>query len=125
MLLDQYKIYNDSGVYEHYEYCILKSVSNKLSEISVGVYGMSLIEDYVSEIMGVRFCFSLLSESRFFLCNTDREDETEGKKEVVLDISLLKIDEDNYEIIADIIESGKVLMEIAGVVSVSAKYCSV
>ena len=125
MLLNQYKIYNDEGVYEHYEFRISQSLLNSYLEGSVAVSGISLIEECVSEIVERRVYFSLFRESRFFLCNMERGKDNDDGESMVLDISISGIDGENYEIVADIIESDRVLIEVCGVVSVSTKRDSV
>ena len=122
MLLDQYKICNDKDTYEHYEYRVSQWHFNGIFEISAAISGISLIEEYVSGIVGRRVCFSLFRESRFFVCSMEGNEDGGN---MVLDISVSGIDEENYEIVADIIESERVLMEICGVVSVLAERGSV
>ena len=121
MLLNRYKIYNGGGEYEHYEFRISQSLLNSYPEGSVAVFGISLIEECISEIVERRVYFSLFRESRFFLCNIEGGRDNDDGESMVLDISISEIDGENYEIVADIMESGRVLIEACGVVSVSTK----
>ena len=109
MLVSQYKIRYNRGEYDHYEYVIDQMPIKVDLENSPSIFGIALIENYASKIVGTQVCFFHFNESRFFPLNSARV-----KNNMTLDISLLKIGFDNYSIIAEITYAGEVLMEIAG-----------
>jgi len=109
MLSDQYKIRYDKGEYDHYEYMIDQSSAKADLDISPSIFGIAMVEEHVSKILGEQVCFFYFQESRFFPLNAGIE-----KDNMMLDVSLLGIGADNYSIIAEITYAGKVLMEITG-----------
>ena len=109
MLTDQYKIRYDKGEYDHYEYMIDRSSAEADLNVSPSMFGIAMVEEHVSKILGEQVCFFYFQESRFFPLSANIE-----KDNMTLDVSLLGIGADNYSIIAEITYAGKILMEIAG-----------
>jgi len=112
-MVNKYKIRDNKGEYDHYEYLIDHLPIKIDVETSPSTFGIALVEEYASRILGTRVCFFHFNESRFFPFNTTRT-----KDSMTLDISLLKIGLENYSIIAETTYAGEVLMEIAGKITV-------
>jgi len=108
MLVNQYRISNDKGVFDHYEYIVDRSSTGIDPETSLPIFGIALVEKHISGILGARVCFFLLHESRFLSYDLALAEE------IGLDISLHTIDNKSYNIIAEITSNGNVLAEIAG-----------
>lgn len=104
---DGYTVILDGEVFEHYECEVGRQEVND-AEVSPFAYGVTLIENYVSRILGRDVRFFLFDESRVFLTSFD------GADDLVLDISICETADGDYRIIADMTSIGGVMMEIAG-----------
>ena len=120
MMVNQYKIRDDKGVYDHYEYMIERLPMRADTDASPFISGIALIEDYASKIVGERVCFFYFYESRCFSLNIGQ-----AKGGITLDISLLKVSSDSYNIIAEITYVGEALMEIKGKVRTVEQIASI
>ena len=117
MLLNEYDITGKrAAVKRHYEYALFSGPDSttETEEVffSPGMKGIEIVEKYVSRIVGKPVEFFLLQSSRFFAAVRPL-----GEHPLILDISLSKNGNDQYQVTAEITDNHKVLIELTGSMS--------
>ncbi|MDR0363842.1 MAG: hypothetical protein LBH92_02330 [Bacteroidales bacterium] len=117
LLLNEYDIVGEGERMDtHYKYMIeidqniLKEACEK--SISPGIMGVKIVEKYVSKILGKKAGLFLIQGNRFFLRMNIYE-----KQRLVLNLSISKIEKNEYSVSAEISDNENILMEVNGCMS--------
>lgn len=116
-LLDEYQITGKDGrMATHYEYFLDTEMPGEsyAKNFSLPATGIRMIEDYVSNIIGLRAVFYQIHACLFFPVT-----EMQERRCLTMDISISKKRRGKYSVSVDISDQRQVLIEVSGCMSVT------